>query len=343
MAELDLDDGDVTRVPALFERLSSCPYGTEPVEVVALIPALVNLGVITLPDQPPHLVVPDPSLRPGNAPLESDPLVRAFTALAPAGVEVTFVDDWYTYHVGHGEVHCGMSVARAPVSDGFDAAWRDWSMANRGTGWPPGAPATVPRAATPRDTLRELPRVAGVAPPIRTQAGSLRLVDPTLSGNGGAQRRLLAALPTAASSELRAAIVEVLPRTGDGWAPAVLRHFSREPDVAVRKVAIAALRWADEANRVRGAHLGLRDEAAAVRMEAAIVASHLTRHVLQQTGLAPKLVSLLTDDDPQVRAMAVRTSGLRALTQARPALGSLLHDPAPRVRREARRAIDRLQ
>jgi HEAT repeat protein len=168
-------------------------------------------------------------------------------------------------------------------------------------------------------------------------------VDPGLDGSGAARSRLLAELPTAASPELRAAIIEALPRTGDGWAQALLRHLPQEPDEAVRKVAIAVLRWADEVNRARGIHLGLRDDAAIVRMEAAIVASHLPRRALLQSGLAAKLVELLTDEDPRTRAMAVRTSGLRNLGEIRPALPLLAVDPAARVRREAGRAARRLQ
>jgi protein-arginine deiminase len=32
--------------------------------------------------------------------------------LADCGMSVTFVNDWYTYHVNKGEVHCGTNTLR---------------------------------------------------------------------------------------------------------------------------------------------------------------------------------------------------------------------------------------
>ncbi|MBW2525758.1 MAG: hypothetical protein JRI23_16360, partial [Deltaproteobacteria bacterium] len=219
MAELDLAETDLVRVPALFERWGYCPYGSEPIEVVALVPALVNLAVVTLPDEPVTLLVPDPFLRPSGAAQSTDPLVQAFTSLMPAGVEVVFLDDWFSYHAGGGEVHCGTSVARTPAGHGFVQTRRPMPPSSR------GVPAR-----------REPAVVAGLPAPIPTRAGTLRFVDPSLWGSTEARDRLLGALDRAHSTAVRAAIVEALPRTATGWAPALVAHLEREPDPALRKL-----------------------------------------------------------------------------------------------------------
>jgi hypothetical protein len=60
--------------------------------------------------------VPDPFLRPNGATQANDPMIQAFSALLPAGYEPYFVDDWYDYHEGMGEVHCGMNADRTPTA-----------------------------------------------------------------------------------------------------------------------------------------------------------------------------------------------------------------------------------
>ena len=116
-AKLGLDEGDVVRVPALFERIPNCAYSSAFMEVAALIPALVNFTVVNVDGQAPHLVVPDPFLRSNGAAQAVDPVIQAFTAQAPASYALDFVDDWYTYHVSMGEVHCGTNVQRTPTPD----------------------------------------------------------------------------------------------------------------------------------------------------------------------------------------------------------------------------------
>ena len=36
--------------------------------------------------------------------------------LEPLGLRCTFIDDFYAYHLRHGEVHCGTNVRRRPFS-----------------------------------------------------------------------------------------------------------------------------------------------------------------------------------------------------------------------------------
>lgn len=119
---LELDPEDVVRVPALFERLYGCPYSSSPMEVVALVPALVNLAVVNPEGQAPALVVPDPFLRADGEGQGADPLIAAFRAAMPVGVDTHFVDSWFSYHVSWGDVHCGTSVRRTPTPAWYDSA-----------------------------------------------------------------------------------------------------------------------------------------------------------------------------------------------------------------------------
>ena len=116
-AELGLTDADIILVPTLFERVPNCGG-----RVVALIPGMVNLIVANLPDQPTRLFVPDPFFRPSGVSQASDPFIAAFSELMPEGLELHFVDNWYVYHLGLGEVHCGTNVRRTPTGDWWELA-----------------------------------------------------------------------------------------------------------------------------------------------------------------------------------------------------------------------------
>ena len=43
-------------------------------------------------------------------------------ALLPAENEFVWIDDWYTYHLMLGEVHCGSNTRRTPVSGWWEDA-----------------------------------------------------------------------------------------------------------------------------------------------------------------------------------------------------------------------------
>jgi protein-arginine deiminase len=113
LEELGLDPGDVLRIPALFEAAPGCSGAA-----AALIPGMVNLTVANIPGEPVKLLMADPFLRADVADQGSDPLIADMRARFPAGVELVFVDDWDTYHMALGEVHCGSNVRRTPV-DGW--------------------------------------------------------------------------------------------------------------------------------------------------------------------------------------------------------------------------------
>ncbi|MCA9637487.1 MAG: hypothetical protein KC420_15780 [Myxococcales bacterium] len=118
-AELDLDESDIVRIPGIFERIWGCSYKDN--GVAALIPGMLNLVVVNVEDGPLRIFVSDPFMRPNGVDQASDPLIANFKAALPDEYEIHFVDDWYTYHVAIGEVHCGTNVMRTPTG----AWWED--------------------------------------------------------------------------------------------------------------------------------------------------------------------------------------------------------------------------
>jgi protein-arginine deiminase len=95
--EIGLAPDEVIPVPFLFERT----FGAE----TAFQPGTVNLLHLD-----GRVVAPDPfgPIVDGADPFKDD-LQRRLAAL---GVQVYFADDWDTFHLGDGEVHCGTNVSR---------------------------------------------------------------------------------------------------------------------------------------------------------------------------------------------------------------------------------------
>lgn len=116
VAELDLSDEEIIEIPTIFDEVQGCgPY------VVALTPGTVNLVVANLEGQTTKLMVPDPFFRDDAMGPEVDPIAQDFVERMPAGLEVVFVDDWYSYHLLDGEVHCGTNLTRTPTEDWWTA------------------------------------------------------------------------------------------------------------------------------------------------------------------------------------------------------------------------------
>ena len=110
-ADFGLDDSDIILIPSLFERCGGNSYN------VALIPGMPNLIVGNEPGEPIKLMVPDPFMRSNTSDQSSDPFIADFRNRMPASYgadDVIFTDDWYVYHAGLGEVHCGTNVRRTP-------------------------------------------------------------------------------------------------------------------------------------------------------------------------------------------------------------------------------------
>ncbi|XP_047394665.1 protein-arginine deiminase type-4 isoform X2 [Sciurus carolinensis] len=111
--ELGLAEGDIVDVPQLF-KLARNSSGVPKAE--AFFPNMVNMLVLGR-----HLGIPKPfgPVIDGRCCLEE----RVCALLEPLGLRCTFIDDFHSYHVRHGEVHCGTNVRRKP----FSFKW--WHMA----------------------------------------------------------------------------------------------------------------------------------------------------------------------------------------------------------------------
>lgn len=119
--ELGLDDSDFIFIPTLFEELGGFGGGGGCANTsLALIPGTVNLIVANRDGDSPILFVPDPFMRGGGASVTQDAFANDFVSRMPDGWEVTFLDNWDTYHVAAGEVHCGTNVIRTPIANWWE-------------------------------------------------------------------------------------------------------------------------------------------------------------------------------------------------------------------------------
>ncbi len=111
---LGLEDEDIILVPTLFHEEYS---GWD--AVVALTPGMVNLIVAEDLDGVPTLFTPDPMLRTDIDSTDGDPFVAYMEEVLPEELRIEWMDDWFVYHMGLGEVHCGSNVVRPSA----DALW----------------------------------------------------------------------------------------------------------------------------------------------------------------------------------------------------------------------------
>lgn len=117
MADLDLEEDDFIRVPALWEEPRGCGR-----YVAALIPGIVNLAVFGTDPEHPYLLIADPYLRGSGEPESSDPLIAALASLWPPTATPVYLDDWNVYHAMLGEVHCGSVTRRTPSARWWESA-----------------------------------------------------------------------------------------------------------------------------------------------------------------------------------------------------------------------------
>ncbi|NWT28221.1 PADI1 deiminase, partial [Cardinalis cardinalis] len=105
---LGLAEPDILDIPQLFQSNRN-------LEADAFFPDMVNMLVLGR-----HLGIPKPfgPVVGGRCCLEQ----RVRELLEPLGLSCTFIDDFFSYHVGQGEVHCGTNVRRKPF------AFKWWHM-----------------------------------------------------------------------------------------------------------------------------------------------------------------------------------------------------------------------
>jgi hypothetical protein len=101
--EIGVEAGDIIEVPILY-----MPNADFPDTADAMTGGMVNMLVVNK-----HCLVPRPfGPEVGGKDLFQEDLSGN---LAPLGLTVEFIDDWYEYHVQLGEVHCGTNTLRTPV------------------------------------------------------------------------------------------------------------------------------------------------------------------------------------------------------------------------------------
>ncbi|MCB9687659.1 MAG: hypothetical protein H6738_10270 [Alphaproteobacteria bacterium] len=112
-AEWNLTPDEIISIPALFEEPRGCGRS-----VAALIPGMANMLVVNMPGGQTKVFMADPFLRTDLNDQTTDPVIQAVRSVFPASIDLHFVDDWETYHMALGEVHCGTNTIRTP-----DHAW----------------------------------------------------------------------------------------------------------------------------------------------------------------------------------------------------------------------------
>ncbi|XP_066300277.1 protein-arginine deiminase type-2-like isoform X2 [Branchiostoma lanceolatum] len=100
--ELGLTEGDIIDIPVLFKDEGGRGAG-------AFFPDMVNMIVLGR-----HLGIPKPfgPIVAGACAFES--YVKSL--LEPLGLSCNFIDDWSSYHLMMGEVHCGTNTLRKPFN-----------------------------------------------------------------------------------------------------------------------------------------------------------------------------------------------------------------------------------
>jgi HEAT repeat protein len=214
------------------------------------------------------------------------------------------------------------------------------------------APAVVESSATDTDwrtrsarqseQLRseqpELVDIIAGLDPRPTRAGFLRFTTPLIHDPAVASLLLARLVEGSDPPEVRAAIVEALPRTGGEYADAVLDLLAEESAPEVRVALVTSLRRAPTSHAVPGLAAALSDDDPAIRALAAETAGlHTDGH-----ALADALQSRLADDDAPTRAAAARALGIFGIADGTEALVELVDDAVPEVRLEALRALTRI-
>jgi len=209
---------------------------------------------------------------------------------------------------------------------------------------PPARGVPVAASARPATTARQVDTTQQLGPytPQRTRDGLLRFAHEDLHDNPAAAAELLRRLDEGGSSELRIALVEALPRTGGPWSGQALARMADEPDVAVRRMWVAIMVRAEPDVAVRGMALGLGDDHAEVRKEAALVAASLPVAALAEGGFDMLLRDALGDGEAPVRAAAARSLGILGFGDTFDEIAPLLADANANVRLQALRALGRL-
>lgn len=174
--------------------------------------------------------------------------------------------------------------------------------------------------------------------PSVTRAGFLRFTDEAIH-DPRATRVFLDRLESGTESEgVRAALVDALPRTGGEYADAVIVLLETERSPIVRAAYVHTARRAPGKQAIAIAQRGLADSSPDVIAEAI----RATASLPDGARLADSLRGALASSDTTVRMEAARALGILRVAVAKSELDALANDASPEVRREAQRAIARI-
>lgn len=201
--------------------------------------------------------------------------------------------------------------------------------------WRPWVEAEVERLRAQRPDYYD----AVMTMPARTtRAGFPRFTGPQVRDPEAAPILLHRLLSKGEPSEIRAAIVEALPRTSGDYSAAAAELLTLETDPRVRELLVGIMHRAQAPYALQGLERGLSDANPAVRAEAARAAGRRT----ESLELAPKLIAALTDTESKVQIEAARALGNLQAESAKEALVGRLSSDSAQVRRHALRALSRI-
>jgi protein-arginine deiminase len=124
--KLGLDNDDFIHLPVLFREHDPAPNRT----YIAYTANCVNMLVVTKANEKANLCIPKPyGVEVGGNCLFEQDIEAKLQPDYPGGAAdagcMAFIDDFHTYHVQQGEIHCGTNEIREPPTD--DWWWElDW-------------------------------------------------------------------------------------------------------------------------------------------------------------------------------------------------------------------------
>ncbi|MCA9711667.1 MAG: HEAT repeat domain-containing protein [Myxococcales bacterium] len=201
--------------------------------------------------------------------------------------------------------------------------------------WRPWVESEVDRLR--RDRPEHFDAVMGL-PARTTRAGLLRLTGPLIRDPDSAPILLHRLLSRGESAEVRAAIVEALPRTTGDYSAALADLMALETEPQVRELIAFSLHRAQAPHAIDGLAMGLADVNAGVRAEAL---RSLGRRP-DGSALAKEIAAALTDADERVAVEAARTLGNLQVATAKEALVAQLSASSAELRRHSLRALSRI-
>lgn len=171
-----------------------------------------------------------------------------------------------------------------------------------------------------------------------TRARTLRIAGPILHDPDVSPLLLDRVINGNDTDEMRAALIEALPRTGGSFGPAIVSLLTRERDAHVRATMVGVLRHVDAGAAHLGLSAGLTDSDARVRGEAVRVVADRG----DGEDFAEALVAATGDRDQEVRRSAVQALGALGIEAGKDALVVVLSVDDPEFRFLALRALERI-